>query len=263
MLAVERACSVVSANYDLRAEVAPCTFALIAERPAVTAERWRPSLPDLGSPTRGPPRTTTSSLTCLPSERDRRPRQVRVGRMPAAVPRHRRHLRHQCFFAGAQRVRFSPQDVVQVERVLLEPRCRCDPLVYGRRVHRQDLGLEECPGRACLRPELDDLIAHALRGGHARVLVGLQAGVGGQPVECLVLREVQVERGLQARRRLRQRPLECRGRGEVLLDPCPLGAPRIVGGVQVGQIPLVLVRRRRARALLGADAGDARGDENA
>jgi hypothetical protein len=116
-------------------------------------------------------------------------------------------------------MRLAPQDVVKVERVLPQPGRRRDPLVHCRRVHRQHLGLEERPGGTELRAKLDHLVTHALRVGDARVLVRLQARVGGQPVQRLVQIVADIQGLLQPRRRLRQRACVLRARRDFLLEP--------------------------------------------
>ena len=88
----------------------------------------------------------------------------------------------------------------------------------------------------------------------ARVLVGQHAGVDVEPRQLLVERVQLVERVGQRRRRRGELALELpqlrQVGGELLLR----GAPRGVGRIDVGEVPLVLLRNLRAVAFLAPRA---------
>jgi hypothetical protein len=114
----------------------------------------------------------------------------------------------------------------------------------------QDLRLEERDFLAKARADLLHLLLHALVLGDARVLVREEARVEEYLLQFLRDAIDRVERVGQARRRRAERALERRDRRDLRFQFVLGLAPGALGRVEVGEIPLVLVRDRCAAAIL-------------
>ncbi len=137
-------------------------------------------------------------------------------------------------------MRAAALDVVEIMLVGPEPRLLRE-LVEGRFVDLQDLGLDEGGLLTELRGNLLHLLLHALVLADAGVLVGDEAGVDEDLLQILADAVYRVEGIRETSRGGAERPFERGDFRDLLEQPVLRGAPRLVGRVQVGEIPLVLV----------------------
>ncbi len=198
------------------------------------------------------------------AERDRRIREIGVGENAEDIARRARHhrgTRDDPLLRFRARVGGAPDDVVQIQAVGLQPRFRRDEPIDGCPIDLQDLGLDE--GR--LGPErgadLRHLLLHALIGADARVLVGHHARVDIDAREVLREAAREFQRVGELLRRAAERAF-VRGDLWKLGDERVLrGAPRLVGRVDLRQVPLVLVGNLAAFPLL-RNRGERGGGDN-
>jgi hypothetical protein len=178
------------------------------------------------------------------AKRDRRVREVGVrkdvvGRRAGAGGKRRGG--EQFLFRIAERVRTPALDVVEIELEGPEPRLFRHPLVDRGLVDFQDLRLAVGDHLAELRAELLHLLLHPLVLADARVLVGHHAGVDVDPLEILGDAIAGFECLGQARRGRSQGALE-RGERRDFADELVLRRPpRVVGRVEISEVPLVFV----------------------
>ena len=195
------------------------------------------------------------------AQRDGRVGQIGVGDDPVGVrgaPRQRSGISQQLLLGLGQGMRGPALDVLQIELIDLQPRLGGQEFLDRSLRETQDLRLDVRPGRTGGRKQLDHLLFHAFVMRVARVLVRQHVRIG-----------VQARQLLAERRHLRQRVGQRGGRaGELALECAKLrnlrgnfvfrGAPGGVVGIEIAQIPLVLVRDLRAVALL-RDSGKRQG----
>ncbi len=186
-------------------------------------------------------------------QRHRRVRKVGVRENAVDARRRagkRSELGEKLLFAVGQRVRRAAGDVLQIEPVRRKFRLGAEELLHRSLREPEHFGFDVRRFRAQCRRELRHLSAHALVPGVACILVGKQPGVDGQArkllIECVEFAErLGQRRG--GRRELAFKPTQLRQLG---LQPVLRRAPGSLRGVDIGEIPSVLLGDLRAVALL-------------